>query len=94
MPRYIVKDAGIYEARRYRVIDSRQANAEVLRTRDRKIAEGLCADYNDRYAPTLFVLVARWFGFLRPKPFMYEQEEWQRRIALMDIKCEQRKKVA
>jgi hypothetical protein len=32
--------------------------------------------------------------FLQPKPFMYEQEEWQRRIALMDIKCEQRKKVA
>lgn len=94
MPRYIVKDAGRYEPRRFRVIDTRQAGAEVLRTRDRNIAEGLAADYNTRYAPALPVRIARWFGLLHPKPFMHRQEEWQRKIALMDIKCESRKKVA
>jgi hypothetical protein len=94
MPHYVVIDTGIFEPRRYRVVDTQadRRAALILRTSDRTIAEGLAADYNSRFAPPWYVRVARWFGYCRPKPFMHEQEEWRRRIIAMDIKCESRKK--
>jgi hypothetical protein len=92
MPRYIVKDVGVYEPRRYRVIDTRQANAEVLRTKDRRIADGLAADYNSRFAPTLPVRIARWFGFCKPAPAVSPAEEpWQTKLRKFNEWIENRK---
>lgn len=92
MPRYAVKDAGIYAPKRYRVIDTGKAGAEVLHTSSRKIAEGLAADYNSRYAPSLLIRVARWFDFCLPAPSVAPTEEpWQRKIRELNERIERRK---
>lgn len=93
MPRFIVKDAGISEARRYRVIDTHKMGdaALILRTQNRADADGLARDYNDRFAPPLHIRLARLFGFCQPRPQVIEQP-WQAKIRRINERIEAKKK--
>jgi hypothetical protein len=89
MSRYTVVDLGEHSIRRWRVWDSKD-RAIILQTKDRRVAEGLSADYNSRLAPPLLTRVLRFFGLRRPKPAAVEHP-WQAKIARMDALVESRK---